>query len=357
MNSRTIRSGAATPAGMLPTVLTVAALTVVALAAVALVLAACAPAERGDTAWWPAGDAPGDTPELFAPGIVSTGLHDRDVTITPGGDEIHFGLMTGGVATIRVIRRTSAGWSAPELASFARDPAYKAFEPTLSADGLRLLFLSTRPLPGEEDLPGWGNQNIFMVERESVGAPWGEPRPAPGAVNTEGAEYFPSLAADGTLYFSRENADGDPALWCAEPDGYGWGEPVQLPATVNCAPQCYNATVAADESWLILCAAGHEANLGPADYWIAFRGDDGTWLPAVNLGATVNGPDQRAGSACLSPDGAYLLFSARHADLERLFPTGRLTRDGLAAAHREPGNGSLDIFWVKADFVEALRPR
>ena len=322
--------------------------------ACALVLALAVPAFAA-APWWPVGEAPGDDPVLFAPGVVSTGMHDRDVLVSPDGGEIHFGLMTGDLATIRVIRRTPGGWSEPELASFARDRAHNAFEPTMSADGRRLLFLSTRPLPGEQDLPGWGNQNIFMVERTGPGAPWSEPRPAPGRVNTKGAEYFPSLAADGTLYFTRETDDGA-SIWTAEPDGDGWGEPERLPETVNIAAQCYNATVAADESWIIVCVGGHADNLGPADSWIAFRGPDGAWLPARNLGAKVNGPGRRAGSATLSPDGVYLLFSARQADEAALFPGGRLTRADLARANAVPGNGSLDIFWMKADAVWALRP-
>ncbi|MCU0646050.1 MAG: hypothetical protein MUC94_17540, partial [bacterium] len=33
---------------------------------------------------------PGNEPLLFAPGIVSDGLHNRDLTMTPDGREIYF---------------------------------------------------------------------------------------------------------------------------------------------------------------------------------------------------------------------------------------------------------------------------
>ena len=33
---------------------------------------------------------PGDTPELFAPGIISTAMYTRDITIMPDGKEIYF---------------------------------------------------------------------------------------------------------------------------------------------------------------------------------------------------------------------------------------------------------------------------
>ena len=37
---------------------------------------------------------PGQTPELFAPGIISNGLANRDVAISPDGKEMYFGTHT-----------------------------------------------------------------------------------------------------------------------------------------------------------------------------------------------------------------------------------------------------------------------
>ena len=302
------------------------------------------------------GDPPGDEPQLFAPGLVCTGQHDRDVIFTADNREIYFGLMTGAQGTVRVIRFSDGRWSEPELAGFATDRNHNAFEPTFSADGLTVLFLSTLPAEGETVRPGWLNQNIAVARRPSVDAPWGTPELVPAPISTAAAEYCPSLTDDGVLYFTRESDDGTVGIWRADPVGDGWAEPEKLPEAVNCAPRCYNGTVARDASWLLYCVSGHEENLGPADYWIAFRGPDGDWQPAVNLGEKVNAADQRAGSATLTPDGRYLLFSARRAETDRYFPDGRLTRDGLAAAHAGPENGSLDVYWLKADFLEALRP-
>jgi len=301
------------------------------------------------------GELPGGTPQLFAPDVICTGFHDRDVAFGAGGREIYFGLMQGGLATVRVIRFTGGRWSEPEVAGFATDREHNAFEPTLSADGLRVLFLSTLPIEGETDQPGWTNQNIFQSRRADLNAPWGAPEPVADPISTAAAEYFPSLTDDNILYFSRETDEGGVAIWRAEPAGEGWAAPVKLPAAVNITDQCYNATVSRDERWLLYCVAGHDRNIGPADYWIARRDEKGSWGAAVNLGDTVNTPDQRAGSACLTPDGRYLLFSARHADTERYFPGGRLTRSGLAAAHRGPENGAMDVYWVEADSIGTVR--
>ena len=60
---------------------------------------------------------PGDTPQLFSPGFISTGLYERDVAMTPEGDEFYFGLMSGGYTTICVTKRKGGVWTPPEIAA------------------------------------------------------------------------------------------------------------------------------------------------------------------------------------------------------------------------------------------------
>jgi hypothetical protein len=52
-----------------------------------------------------------------------------------------------------------------------------------------------------------------MVERKGEG--WGEPRNLGAPINSPGAEWFPTLAADGTLYFGSdwEGGKGGTDLW------------------------------------------------------------------------------------------------------------------------------------------------
>ena len=45
-------------------------------------------------------ELPGEYPLLFAPGVISTGMYERDVAMSPDGKEMYFGLMAGGVATV-----------------------------------------------------------------------------------------------------------------------------------------------------------------------------------------------------------------------------------------------------------------
>ncbi|MBU2500955.1 hypothetical protein KJ682_06480 [bacterium] len=296
-------------------------------------------------------EQPGVEPRLFAPGVLSTGLNERDVLFAPDGRRLWYGLMDRGTVTVMTTHLTDSGWSEPVSAGFHPDPSFACFEPALSPDGTRMLFLSNQAAPGQTQGAGWANQNIFVSEGDGTG--WSTPRALPAPVTTDAAEYFPSLARDGTLYFTREDSTGAGAVWAAEPDGEGYGQPRRLGEGVNCGTSAYNASVHPDERWLIVCIQGHRDNLGPADYWISFRNPQGDWDPVVNLGPTFNGPGRQAASASVSPDGRFLFFS-RRSEVDVAVP---LTWEGLQDLQTGRGGGGLDIWWVDAGILESLSPQ
>ncbi len=297
-------------------------------------------------------ELPGMDPVIFAPEVVSTGLNERDIMMSQDGNQIWFGLLDLGRVTMLTSRLENGQWTEPTTPSFHLDGDSACLEPSLSPDGQTLLFLSNRAAPGQTSKPGWGNQNIFRTQRTATG--WTEASALPEPITSAQAEYFPSQASDGTLYFSRE-VDGAPSIFCAEPDGDSYGEPVRLSDAVNCGPSCYNAFVAPDESFLIVCVVGHGDNLGNSDYWISFRNGKNEWQPAVNMGPKFNGPGQSAASVYLSPDGQFLFFSSDRTDPNVFFPENRLTRKGLLKHHSSPGNGNSDIYWVHARALDELR--
>jgi hypothetical protein len=51
-----------------------------------------------------------------------------------------------------------------------------------------------------------------------------------------------------------------------------------------------------------------------------------------------------------------LLFSSTRADDAVNFPSGEMTWQRFQKVAAEPGNGSLDIYWVEAGFIEELWP-
>jgi hypothetical protein len=301
---------------------------------------------------------PGPKAELFAPGIVCTGMNERDVAVTPDGREMYFGVSFGRVVTIMVTRLENGRWTQPAAAPFAADLKYFHFEPCLSADGSRMLFLTNRPSAGEEPKPGWTQQNIWAVDRKEDGR-WGEPYDLGGPINTGDAEFFPSLTRDGTLYFTRARAGGGKTvIMRARLRDGRYQEPEPLPEPVNGRGDPYNAFVAPDESYLIACVDGRDDSVTPGrpNYYVFFRDAGGRWSDGANLGERVNFRGAAAASPYVSPDGRYFFFSSTKAREVASSPDRPATLRALGDSFAAPENGNADIYWMEASFFDALRP-
>lgn len=299
---------------------------------------------------------PGDTPEVFAPGIITTGLYTRDVAMTPDGSELYFGVLLGSVAAILETHVKEDGtWSKPEVAPFSSDSRFFNLEPHITPDGNKLLFLSTRVAdPEPEDLRNWANQDIWAVDRQGDG--WGEPYDIGPPVNSEEAEFFPSVTVDGTIYFTRGIGGGQESyIYRARLVDGRYQEPERLGPNVNSTANQFNAFISPDESYLILCTGDRDDTLGGTDYYVTFRSESDEWSGPINLGAPVNSPRNAEFSPYVSPDGRFLFFMAtRPYPIEELPDT--LTADHLQGLLRFPITGNPGIYWVDASFIEELRP-
>jgi hypothetical protein len=291
-------------------------------------------------------------PSLFAPGVVSTGLPTRDVAMMPNGSELYFSVSVGARTMIMVSKQMQGVWTEPAVAPFSG--RFLDIEPAISPDGQKFFFLSTRPQAGQEAKPGWVYQDIWTMDREGDG--WGEPYNLGSPVNSDAPEYFPSVTADGTLYFTREGEDRVSSTYRSRLVDGVYDEPELLGPEVNCGSNRFNVFVAPDESYAIVPAMGREDSLGGVDYYVVFRSQDDTWSEPVNMGEKINRPEGREWSASLSPDGKYLFFmSSRATDGVDLPLTGR-TINELLTMSAQPGQGSSDIWWVSAEVIERLRP-
>jgi hypothetical protein len=297
---------------------------------------------------------PGEDPVPFAPGIVSTGYSERDITMMPDGSEIYWGVVGGTYAwsTVLMSRMVDGAWTEPEVAPCCTDPEYMSLEPHITPDGQQFMWLSDRP-GGALDEPG--GQDIWVMDREGEG--WGVPYPLPGPVNTTDSEYFPSVTREGTLYFTRGPAGGGENLIFRSRlvDGE-YQEPELLPEQVNGGAARYNAFVDPDERYLILGVVGGEGGLGGTDYYIVFRNGEDQWSDPVNLGPDVNTEGTYEYSVYVSPDGAQFFFMTARPDWARLAPDGELDGRAVLSMTGQPGNGAWDMYWMGASFLEGLRP-
>lgn len=297
--------------------------------------------------------APGALPELFAPGIVASGLATRDIAMTPDGNEIYFCVVAGRyeVASIVATKRVGDGWTVPEVEPFSGLPTVIDLEPHVAPDGQRFFFMSNRPRPGKghDDR----NQDIWVMERVPNG--WGEPHDLGAPVNTDMMEYFPSVTKDGTLYFGRGERGGENLIWRARlVDGH-YQEPERLPPQVNAGRNRFNAFVAPDESFLILSIVGLPEARGASDYYICFRSAADRWSEPVSLGDAVNQPGSAGFSPFVSPDGKWFFFMS-----DRQLPssgrTSPLTLSAWKTRHTSPGNGNSATWWMDASFLARLHP-
>src|SRR5450432_3965013 len=87
----------------------------------------------------------GSQPAIFGPGVISDGLPNRDMAISPSNDELFYTLQYGTqFNAILYCKKVKNQWSNPVIAWFSGK--YGDLEPAFSPDGTRLYFTSNRPL-------------------------------------------------------------------------------------------------------------------------------------------------------------------------------------------------------------------
>jgi len=297
---------------------------------------------------------PGNTAKIFAPGIISTGLYERDFTVSPKFDEIYYSVFLGDWNTIMVTKEENGVWTEPVVALFARDTNFFFAEPALSIDGNKIFYLSTKPRENEVAKGGWQNQNIWFTERKADGS-WSESKPLPQNIN-EFDEFYPSITKDGTLYFCRTDAKtGTSQILRSKLVNNTYADPEILPSPINESGNYFNACIAPDDSYLIGCVARDTLNPNKTTYMLFFHNDDDTWSKGIDLIKELNLPSKNAISVSISPDGKNLFFAStvKTIRFKDLNPDWTLSK--LNERRKIEGNGNSDIYWMSTDFIKNLK--
>jgi WD40-like Beta Propeller Repeat len=250
-----------------------------------------------------------NTPEVFLPGLVSTEQEEYHVTFSPGGrlmlwarGEVFFPFSRQ--ATIVSSEWRDGRWTPAQVAPFSGQ--YSDLDPAFSPDGRYLFFSSSRPVNGvpREDVDLW------VVERTRHG--WGEPRHLGDAVNSPGDELYPSVDAEGTLYFGsdRDFASSGFDIYRAERRADGnYGPAESIGAPINTAAWEFNPSITPDGRTLLFTNIGRPDNFGFGDLYVSKLGRNG-WSEPRNLGPVVN-TELDEYHPWLSPDCKELFF-VRH---------------------------------------------
>ena len=248
---------------------------------------------------------PGLSPQMFAPGIVSTERNELNSVFTPDGKEFYFTIRGGsGQWTIMMMKLEKGLWGPPRPASFSG--RWSDVDLFITTNGRRLYFCSNRPLEGQSGTPK--DFDIWTSERTAEG--WAEPANLGAPVNSSTDEFYPSLTKDGTIYFQsrRPGGPGLADIWRARPIDGRFVQAECLPPPVNSAGFEGDTLVAPDESYLIV-STSRDVKMSLADLYLSFCGPNGTWTPLVKLGFDVSSPKSGENCQMLSPDGRYLFFT------------------------------------------------
>lgn len=244
---------------------------------------------------------PGETAKAFAPGIISTEHFDAFGVFTPDLNEFYF-VRDGGEyeeAVLIVYKNEGTHWEKSVVGP-------RVGEPFISPDSKRMYrskhFMDRTDSGWSEVKPIEEPLNDIPVMRLSV--------------SSQGTYFFDERTRIGTLRYSRLK------------DGR-YEAPIELGEQFNTGLWTAHPFIAPDESYLIWDSERDDGQ-GGTDLYIAFRQEDDSWGPAMNLGDKINSPlDDAYGT--VTPDGKYLFF------------------------YRDMGEGNLDIYWVDAKIINTLK--
>ncbi|QUI63983.1 hypothetical protein GSF04_16430 [Pseudoalteromonas sp. A22] len=241
---------------------------------------------------------PGLTPELFAPGVVSTGEHrETEVLFLPDMSELSF-TRSGGEyqkPTWIVMQYKNNQWIEKSIPEADKKAYQEQFSPPVS---------HIQNIEPFKDIPIRGY-----------------------TTSAKGTHYFYVLDlkdGSGHLSYSRL-VDGK------------YETPHKMSKAINQGKYIAHPYIAPDESYIMWDAEKEGENT--PDIYISFRNQDGTWTNAINMGDAINTAayEQRPK---VSPDGKYLFFWRGDK---------KVRKDGSSYWEGNP-------YWMDAKVIETLRP-
>ena len=269
---------------------------------------------------------PGLTPEVFAPGIVSTEAIEASLCLSYDDRFLVFRRGFREDTEIYLTENKDGKWSEPARAPFFLKQ-YRFGDFTFSPAEPALFFTTDRPLEPEQGKAE--SANLWKVEYEN--GEWLDPSPLGGAVNSPLHESYPSVSNDKTLFFFRrfDAENGLSEIMYSEFSDGVYSAPIRMGKEINTQWDEWDPSVAPDGSFLVFCST-EPSGFGRDDLYVSFKTPDGGWTEAVNLGSEINSEESQ-NRPFITADGKYLFYNSS-------------------------ANESRDVFWVDLGVVEQLRP-
>jgi len=250
---------------------------------------------------------PVTTPEIFAPGIVSS--EDRvyaNVTFAPDFQEVCWTPNNGDLhrwhGGLIISKFQEGSWTKPSEVRFL-DEAYNHRSPFYSYDGKRLYFQGhLRSKQGFDQ-----KERLYFVEKAPEG--WSEPQLLDTIFNKFSMHWQFSLDIHGNLYFggSLRDVENSGGIYYSQYSNGKYQEPRLIFDNNRFGEAVFGPVISPQNDYIIFARIHPRGSTNPRIFsiYISFREDDGGWSEPQQLGAKF---DLDSNQPRISPDGKYIFF-------------------------------------------------
>jgi Tol biopolymer transport system component len=247
------------------------------------------------------------TPEIFAPGVISGPANDGAPTFSPDGNTLLYTQSAAHWSIILESHRKAGVWSHPTVASFSGE--WPDSSPAFSPDGSYVIFVSVHRVLASGNVAQHAESHIWRVDRKTDG--WSAPVELPAAVNSFEQVFRPSVAADGTVYFTAANGEKNLSLFRSQYKNGAFlkAEPLSFS---NGSVKDVDPEIAPDQSFLIFSSKRPFPGDETHEHLFLVRAKDEQWgaiEPIRYAGDVANGSSED-NDPRLGPDHRSIYFSS-----------------------------------------------
>ncbi|MDZ4710453.1 MAG: tetratricopeptide repeat protein, partial [Saprospiraceae bacterium] len=236
----------------------------------------------------------------FAPlnASINTPAPEYLPSLDAAGTTLVFTRRTNNQEDLMISRWNAGIWSPP--LSWPKNSPKNEGAHVISADGKTIVFT------GCDWEDSYGGCDLYISE--FIRDKWSNPRNIGTAINSRSWESQPSLSANGRILFfvsDRPGGSGGYDIWKSNKLLSGWSKPVNAGPGINTSGDEFSPCLHADGVTLYFRSEG-KPGFGSQDLFFSQKTNKGTWAEAVNLGFPLN--DHRDQGAMVVALDGYTAF-------------------------------------------------
>ncbi len=215
--------------------------------------------------------------------VINSRFSDYNPVVSADGKSMAFMRKLQFFDAVFFSRKVDGKWTNPENLTFQLGEDEDLYVCSLSADGTEMYLYKMDNYDGNICVSTYDGQSWSKIKRLNDN------------INTKYWESHASISHDGlTLYFTsnRKGGYGDLDIYVSTRDSIGaeWGPPQNLGPTINTPYNEDTPFISDDGSTLYFSSYGHY-NMGGYDVFSSNLLEDGTWSAPLNMSYPVNTPD------------------------------------------------------------------